>query len=104
LEPQTVWAGGAIFHTHSPRKAFQCFQEFLEVNVAIMRTFVKLREMITENRELVKRLNNLELKYDRDFKSVFAAIRELMSNHSVPRKRIIGLSKEECPNKKPDQK
>ena len=65
------------------------------VNIAIMRTFVKLREMIANHKELARKLNELEEKYDHQFESVFAAIRELMSIHAVPPKRIIGLGKKD---------
>jgi hypothetical protein len=47
------------------------------VNVEIMRTFVKLRKMITSHAELAKKLDALEKKYDAQFKVVFDAIREL---------------------------
>jgi hypothetical protein len=62
-----------------------------EVNVTIMRTFVKLRQVLNSNAELEKRFNELEAKYDGKFRIVFDAIRELISEKSVPRKRIIGL-------------
>ena len=63
----------------------------IDVNIAIMRTFVKLREVLNSNQEFQKKLTELEAKYDGKFRLVFDAIKELMSNHSVPRKRIIGL-------------
>jgi hypothetical protein len=49
----------------------------IEVNIQIMRAFVKLREMIASNKELAKRLDELESKYDEQFKVVFDAIREI---------------------------
>jgi hypothetical protein len=64
----------------------------IEVNIAIMRTFVKLRQLLSGNQELEKKILEMESKYDSKFKIVFDAIRELMSHQSVPRKRIIGLS------------
>src|SRR6185369_2348347 len=45
------------------------------VNVEIMRTFVRLRQMLASNSELSRRLDELEKKYDRQFKVVFDAIR-----------------------------
>ena len=57
----------------------------LAVNVEIMRTFVKLRQILTSNTELAHRLDELESKYDRQFKVVFDAIRLLMN--PTPRKR-----------------
>lgn len=50
----------------------------IAVNIAIMRTFVKLRRLVMSNRELARRLDELERKYDVQFKVVFDAIRELM--------------------------
>ncbi len=64
----------------------------IDVNVAIMRAFVRLRQVLNSNKEFEKRLLELEAKYDGKLKIVFEEIRELMSTHAVPRKRIIGLS------------
>ena len=63
----------------------------VQVNVEIMRTFVRLRRLIGQNRELAQRLDALESKYDRQFKVVFDAIRELMTPPSPPTKRRIGF-------------
>jgi hypothetical protein len=60
----------------------------VQVNVEIMRTFVRLRNMIGHNRELARRLDILESKYDRQFKVVFDAIRELMAPPPSPKRRI----------------
>jgi len=64
------------------------------VNIAIMRAFVRLREMIASNRELAQRLDELERKYDVQFKVVFDAIRQLMQKTkpaSEPPPRKIGF-------------
>lgn len=50
----------------------------VQVNIAIMRAFVKLREMIASHRDLTRRLAELEKKYDARFRAIFDAIRELM--------------------------
>jgi len=50
----------------------------VEVNIAIMRTFVKLRQMLESSEELSRKLADLESKYDEQFRLVFDAIRELM--------------------------
>lgn len=63
----------------------------VQVNVEIMRAFVRLRGMIGHNRELEQRLNALESKYDRQFKVVFDAIRELMTPPQPGPKRRIGF-------------
>lgn len=46
----------------------------IHVNIQIMRTFVKLREIISSHKDLVAKLNKLEQKYDSQFKTVFEAI------------------------------
>lgn len=51
----------------------------IAVNVEIMRAFVRLREMISSSADLARKLNQLEKKYDAQFKAVFDAIRELMT-------------------------
>jgi hypothetical protein len=60
----------------------------VQVNIAIMRAFVKLRELLATHRDLAKRLEDLESKYDDQFKIVFDAIRELMRPPEKPRRRI----------------
>jgi hypothetical protein len=62
-----------------------------QVNVEIMRAFVRLRALIGHNHELAQRLNLLESKYDRQFKVVFDAIRELMAPPDPTPKRRIGF-------------
>ncbi|HEU5406600.1 MAG TPA: ORF6N domain-containing protein [Nitrospira sp.] len=56
----------------------------VQVNITIMRAFVRLRDMIASNKELARRLAELERKYDRQFKVVFDAIRELMTPPKLP--------------------
>ena len=60
----------------------------IQVNIAIMRAFVQLREMIGSNKGLARRLNELEKKYDSQFRVVFEAIRELMAEPESKVKRI----------------
>ena len=48
------------------------------VNVAIMRTFVRLRQLLTEDKDLAQKLAALERKYDSRFRVVFQAIKQLM--------------------------
>ena len=64
----------------------------VQVNIQIMRTFAKLREMMAANRDLAWRLDQLEDKYDRQFSAVFDAIRGLMSLPGKS-KRKIGFNK-----------
>jgi hypothetical protein len=64
----------------------------VEINIQIIRAFVKLRHFVASNAELSDRLNGLEQKYDSQFKVVFDAIRQLMSETThVPPKRRIGF-------------
>jgi hypothetical protein len=60
----------------------------VQVNISIMRAFVQLREMISSNKGLARRFNELEKKYDSQFRVVFEAIRELMSEPEPKVKRI----------------
>jgi hypothetical protein len=62
----------------------------VQVNIQIMRTFAKLREIITQHKDLASRLNELEKKYDAQFKVVFDAIRQLMQSPE-PKRRPIGF-------------
>ncbi len=58
------------------------------VNIEIMRTFVRLRQMLACNAELARRLDALEKKYDAQFRIVFDAIRQMMTPPEPPPKRI----------------
>ena len=60
----------------------------VQVNIEIMRAFLRLREMLGANAELAKKLAALEKKYDAQFRVVFDAIRELMTPPAKPGKRI----------------
>ena len=62
----------------------------VQVNIAIMRAFVRLREIIGSNKVLARRLAELEKKYDAQFRVVFDAIRELMEEPK-PKSRRIGF-------------
>jgi hypothetical protein len=68
----------------------------VQVNIQIMRTFAKLREIISQHKDLARRLDELEKKYDAQFKIVFDAIRQLMAPpEPQPPKRRIGFLVEE---------
>jgi hypothetical protein len=60
----------------------------VQVNIQIMRTFVRLRQMLASNEKLIERLDELEENYDGKFKIVFSAIRQLMNPGAVKRKPI----------------
>ena len=67
-------------------------QRAVMVNVEIMRTFVRLRQMLASNTDLARKLATLEKKYDAQFKMVFDAIRELMMPPDPKKKRPIGFA------------
>ena len=63
----------------------------IQVNIAIMRAFVKLRKILSTHKELAHKLNQLERKienHDVEIKAIFDAIRELMTPPKKPQKRI----------------
>ncbi len=62
----------------------------IRVNIAIMRAFVQLRQMLLSHKELAQKLAALERKYDAQFTIVFDAIRQLM-NPPVSKERRIGF-------------
>jgi len=62
----------------------------VKVNIEIMRAFVKLRQMLASNAELARKLNDLEKKYDAQFRVVFDAIRQLMTP-PLTKKKPIGF-------------
>jgi len=63
----------------------------VEMSVHVVRAFVRLREMIASHKKLAQRLDELEARYDRQFKVVFDAIRELMTPLDPKPKRKIGF-------------
>jgi hypothetical protein len=60
----------------------------VQVNVEIMRTFVRLRGILSTHKELARKLDALENKYDRQFKVVFDAIRQLMTPPTQTQRRM----------------
>lgn len=60
----------------------------VQVNIEIMRTFVRLRKLLASNVELAERLDQLEAKYDGQFRAVFEAIRQLMLPVETKKGRI----------------
>lgn len=68
----------------------------VQVNVAIMRTFVKIRALVGTHADVMRRLDDLEKKYDERFRVVFEAIRQLMEPAPVPPSRRIGFNVDEA--------
>lgn len=63
----------------------------VQVNIGIMRAFVKMREAMIAHKELSRRLDEMERKYDSQFRAVFDAIRQLMTPPPAPLKPPIGF-------------
>lgn len=68
---------------HSPRA--------IQVNIAIMRTFVKLRQWLSSHADLARKLEDMEKEYDENFRTIFEAIRELMTPDVPENKNKIGF-------------
>ncbi len=73
-------------------------KQAIQVNIAIMRAFVKLRQLLNSHKDLARKLEELEKKYDAQFSSVFDAIKMLMSS---PEDADAGLKK--VPGFKPEK-
>jgi len=69
----------------------------VRVNIEIMRAFVRLRSMLAAHSDLARRLDAMERTYDEQFRTVFEAIRRLMSPPEPPRKRIGFHLKDRAP-------
>ena len=65
----------------------------IQVNIAIMRAFVKLREIMSTHKDLARKINDMEKKYDHQFKIVFDAIKQLLAAPE-PKKQRIGFRRE----------
>jgi len=63
----------------------------VQVNIAIMRAFVQLREFAVSHKDLLQKVNEMEKKYDENFRVVFAARKRLMEPQPLPPKRRIGF-------------
>ena len=60
----------------------------IQVNIQIMRTFTKLREMIENNKDLRKKIEEIEKKYDSQFQIVFEAIKQLIEPEVKPKRKV----------------
>lgn len=66
----------------------------VQVNIQIMRAFTKLRQMLSTHEELKKKIEDMEKKYDENFRIVFEAIKQLLVIDAKPRKKIGFMVKE----------
>lgn len=62
----------------------------VNASIQVVRAFIQLRQMISTHEELIRKVNLLEMKYDRQFQAVFDAIRNLMVTPE-PNRRKIGI-------------
>jgi len=60
----------------------------IQVNIQIIRTFTNLREILATNQQLRKKIKSMEKKYDKRFRVVFDAIRQLLSTGEEPKRKI----------------
>lgn len=65
----------------------------VNVNIEIMRTFVRIRKMLISNTALARKLKSMERKYDEQFKVVFEAIYSLMDTNETKKKSKIGFNR-----------
>ncbi|MFH1733655.1 MAG: hypothetical protein ABIE92_03010 [bacterium] len=63
----------------------------VQVNILIMRAFVKLRLLLSDNKKVREKLEEIEKKYDLQFRVVFDAIKKLMEPDSKSQKHKIGF-------------
>jgi len=63
----------------------------IAVNIAIMRAFVRLRQILATHKDLAERLDAMEKKYDKQFRAVFEILRQLTEPPQQPAKRPIGF-------------
>jgi hypothetical protein len=66
----------------------------IQVNIQIIKTFTRLRELVATNKEILEKIERMEKKYDEQFRVVFEAIRRLLTPPEEPPKRRIGFSME----------
>jgi hypothetical protein len=60
----------------------------IQVNIQIMRTFTRLRQMLAGHEELQKKIEAMESKYDEQFQIVFTAIKQMLHEDEKPKKKI----------------
>jgi flagellar capping protein FliD len=60
----------------------------IQVNIEIMRTFSRLRQMLEGHKELQKKIEAMEAKYDRQFRVIFEAIKQMLKEDKKPKRKI----------------
>ena len=72
----------------------------VEVNIAIMRTFVKLRQILADNALLRSKIESMERKYDEQFEQVFTVLKYMIAEETKPKQPFGFRSKKDKPDKK----
>ena len=62
----------------------------VQVNIAIMRAFLRLRAMLATHEDLRRKIDEMEKRYDTKFQAVFATLRQMLET-PIPQKRLIGF-------------
>ena len=60
----------------------------IQVNIQIMRTFTRIRQMLLSNEDLKRKIESMENKYDKQFSIVFEAIKQLLQEDDKPKRKI----------------
>ncbi len=60
----------------------------IQVNIHIMRAFTQLRQMLSTHKDLKRKIESMERKYDKNFKIVFKAIKQMLETDEKPKKKI----------------
>jgi uncharacterized protein Yka (UPF0111/DUF47 family) len=60
----------------------------VQVNIAILRTFAKLRQLIQDHKDIYEKIEKLEHKYDDQFKIIFTAIQQMVRKENEPRPKV----------------
>jgi len=81
-----VWSPARIW----PRHGCKCAQQPISINpiILVVRAFVRIREMLSAHADLARKMDEIEKKYDAQFKAVFDAIRQLMRPPQTPPRQI----------------
>ena len=66
----------------------------IQVNIQIMRAFTQLRQMLSTHKDLKRKIESMEKKYDQQFQVVFEAIKQLLTEEGKPKKKIGFTAKE----------
>jgi len=66
----------------------------IQVNIAILRTFVKLRQLLIGHKDLAEKIERMEQKYDEQFRIIFTALQQMLQEESKPRPKIGFKQKE----------